>query len=95
MQIMDGKKIAEKKFLELKKEIEENKLSLSLAIIKTLKDPVSEIYVKSKKKTLEKNGIDIFVYNLKENVSEEKLKSFIANIKEDGVLKCKFKFQTH
>ncbi len=81
---MDGTKIAERKFLEIQKEIERN--ALSLAIIRILKDPVSETYVNVKKESLEKNGVKVVVYSLQENISEEELKNVIKNIKEDGVI---------
>lgn len=86
MKIMEGKKIAEEKFLQLKKEIEKDNLSLSLGIVKILKDPVSEVYVNSKKKALEKYGIKVVIYNLREDTREEELKENIKSINEDGVI---------
>ncbi len=83
---MDGKKIAEEKFVKLQKKIEEDSFSLSLAIVKTMKDDVSETYVNAKKKTLEKYGIRVAIYTFKEDVKEDYLQEFIKDIKEDGII---------
>ncbi len=86
MQIMDGRRIAEERLLELKKYIEMNNLYLSLAIVRSLKDPVSEIYVNSKKKALEMCGIRVVVYDFDENIAEESFKNNIRSIGEDGLI---------
>ncbi len=86
MKILDGRKIAKEKFLQLKEEVEEKKLSLSLAVVVVGEDPVSKVYVKAKKKTLEKNGITVNIYCFPENIREEDLKKEISSLKEDGVI---------
>ncbi|MCF7845516.1 MAG: bifunctional 5,10-methylenetetrahydrofolate dehydrogenase/5,10-methenyltetrahydrofolate cyclohydrolase [Candidatus Pacebacteria bacterium] len=85
-QTVDGRKIAGEKFSELKRKIEKEQLSLSLAVVKVGKDETSQIYVNAKKRELEKVGISVSIYYFPEDVSEEELCKEIKLLKEDGVI---------
>ncbi|MEA2092664.1 MAG: bifunctional 5,10-methylenetetrahydrofolate dehydrogenase/5,10-methenyltetrahydrofolate cyclohydrolase [Patescibacteria group bacterium] len=85
-QIIDGRKIAGEKFSELKKKIEKEELSLSLAVVKVGENETSQVYVNAKKNKLKKVGISVLVYYFPKDVSEEELCKKISSLKEDGVI---------
>ncbi len=85
-EIMQGRKIANRKLLELQEEIEKEKLSLSLGVVQVGENPVSTIYVNKKKKELEKIGISVSVYKKEENIKEEDLKKEISSLNESGII---------
>lgn len=93
MTIMDGKSVAEKNRVNIRKDV--NKLRNKgiipgLAVIIVGKDPASRIYVNNKKKACEKVSIHSEEYSLSEGTSQESLIDLIKvlNEKEDinGIL---------
>ncbi len=86
MILMNGKEIAEKKFLKLEKRIKREVSSPSLAVVRIGKNAVSDTYVRVKKRELEKRGVNVSVYSFKEDVKENDLREKIKELKEDGVI---------
>ncbi len=86
MNIIDGNKIAREKLGQLRREIEEKDISLSLAVVLVGNNPVSEVYVKNKKRLLTDCGIKVNLYRLEENVTTEELEQKIKEVEEDGVI---------
>jgi len=86
MKILDGSKIAEEKLLALKEKIKESKLSLSIGVVQVGKNKVSEVYIREKRKKMEKVGIGFQLYRLKEESSEESIIEKINSLKEDGII---------
>ncbi len=86
MILMDGRKIAEQKFLLLEEKIKEEGLSLSLAVVWVGEDDASSVYVGVKKKELEKRGIKVNVYKFKEEDQEEEIIRKIQELDEDGII---------
>ncbi len=84
--IVDGKKLAEENFTELREKIRRGNASLSLAVVQVGENPVSDIYVNAKKKTLERNGIPVSFYRFPEEVSAEDLKKEINRFTEKGIV---------
>ena len=76
-QLINGKEVAEHIKLQVKNEIEELGLDVSLAVIVVGDNPASKIYVNNKKKACEYVGIKSLEYNLPEDVSEAELLSLI------------------
>ena len=68
--ILDGKKLREKIFEELKIKIDSMPVKPSLAVILAGNDPSSIIYVNNKKKCAEKLGINSLVINYPADVTE-------------------------
>lgn len=93
MTIMDGKSVAEKSRINIRKDVNRlrNKgIIPGLAVIIVGKDPASRIYVNNKKKACEKVSIHSEEYSLSESTSQESLIDLIKvlNEKEDinGIL---------
>ncbi len=83
---MDGKKIAEKRFLKLKERLSKEESPPSLAVVWIGEDNVSRIYIEKKKEALQKIGIKVRVYSFPESVSAEEVKEKIISLKEEGVI---------
>lgn len=77
--ILDGKKLREKIFRELKAKLDKMPVKPTLAVILAGDNPSSKIYVNNKKKCAEALGINSMVINYPTNVTEDEL---IAKIKE-------------
>ncbi len=86
MILMNGREIAEKKFVQLQKKIKEEKIFLSLAVVRIGENAVSDIYIRVKKRELKKRGISVLVYSFPEDVLEDDLREKIGGLKEDGVI---------
>lgn len=90
MDILDGKKIAEKILDGISKNLRKAKTKPGLAVILIGKDKASQLYVKIKKEKAKKVGIDFFLFKFKENLSEktilEKIKSLNSNKKINGII---------
>lgn len=71
--ILDGKKLRDKIFEDLKLKISKMTKKPSLAVVLVGDDEASQIYVNTKKKTAEKLGINSVVIKYPENISENKL----------------------
>ena len=80
MIILNGKRISEKIFRNLKKEIKRKRLQLKLAVISVGDNPVSEIFIKEKEKTCQRIGISFELFEFSSNISETELKGKIKGI---------------
>lgn len=90
MKLLDGKALSSIVKESLKKEIKDNGLNITLAVIKVGNDSASAVYVRNKQKACEYVRIKSSVYNLDENVEEEELISLIRwlniNNEVNGIL---------
>jgi len=80
MNLLDGKKIAERILGNLKKEIKKRKLKLRLAVVQVGENPVSKIFISQKKKACERVGIDFKLCKLPAKISVAELKKEIEKI---------------
>lgn len=71
--ILDGKKLRDKIFVDLKNKIDKMDKKPTLVVILAGEDPASQIYVRNKKKTAENLGINSVVINYPDTVSEQEL----------------------
>ncbi len=81
--IMDGKALAQKIRLELKKEVEtlkKNGINPKLAVIMVGEDKASKVYVKNKSKACEEIGIEFEEFLLKENIKNDELLTIIEQL---------------
>lgn len=85
MILLDGKKVSEEIIENIKKEIEEKKLELTLAIIWVGNNEASGIYIRNKIKKCDYVGIKTELYHLEENTTEEQVLNLIdkLNNRED------------
>ncbi len=81
--ILDGKKLRDKIFEELKTKINKMPQKPSLAVILAGNDPSSRIYVNNKKKTAEKLGINSIVIEYPSDVSQNELLKKIEELNND------------
>jgi len=90
MKILDGKKLADRILLNLKKEIKKNNLKLRLTVVSLGKDKVSEVYLKIKERTAKKIGVDFKLYHFEKNIDKKELtqeiKKIVANKRNSGVI---------
>lgn len=71
--ILDGKKLRDKIFVDLKNKIDKMDKKPTLVVILAGNDSASQIYVRNKKKTAENLGINSVVINYPDTVSEQEL----------------------
>lgn len=71
--ILDGKKLRDKIFIDLKNKIDKMDKKPTLVVILAGDDSASQIYVRNKKKTAENLGINSVVINYPDTVSEQEL----------------------
>lgn len=83
MKIIDGKEIALKIKLSLKKEIKDLKITPGLAIIYIGFNEASEIYVKNKIKVCEEVGIKASLFSFTDDSSHEEIISLIEKLNKD------------
>jgi len=76
MRILDGKKLAERILVNLKK----TKLRLTLAVVLVGDNPVSKIFINQKKIACEKVGINFRLYKFSAKIKPQKLKKEIKKI---------------
>ncbi len=81
--ILDGKKLRDKIFEELKAKVDEMPVKPSLAVILAGDDPSSKIYVNNKKKCAEKLGINSVVITYPSTVTENELLEKIKELNDD------------
>ena len=81
--ILDGKKLRDKIFEDLKIKLDKMPQKPTLAVILAGDNPASEIYVNNKKKTAEKLGINSVVIKYPSNVSEAELLDKIEELNND------------
>ena len=82
-QIIDGKSISTAIKDELKREVAENNIKATLAVIQVGNDPASSVYVGNKKKACEYIGIGSASYELPEETTEDELLKLIDDLNED------------
>lgn len=87
MKLIDGKKIAEKIRMEIRKEVaqmidDEDKAPHLVAVILG-EDPASQTYVRGKERACKSVGITSSVYKLPENTSEKELLELIDFLNKD------------
>lgn len=82
--ILDGKKLRDKIFENLKQRLNNMSEKPTLAVILVGDDPASQIYVKNKKKTAENLGINSIVINYPSNISENILLDKIQELNNDN-----------
>src|SRR3989344_9198687 len=83
MKILDGKKLAGEILENVKREIEKSRLKLRLAVIQVGENPVSEIFIKQKKKACKFLGIDFKLHKFQKRISQTKLKKEIQRISRE------------
>ena len=82
-EILDGKKLRDKIFSDLKAKLDKMPEKPTLAVILAGDDPASQIYVRNKKKTAENLGINSIVIEYPKNVTETELISKIQELNND------------
>lgn len=83
MEILDGKKIAAKKLLLLKKDIQDNNVEPTLAVILVGDDKASRLYVKLKEETAKEIGIELRKYLFAKNAEQEEILACIDFLNND------------
>ena len=81
--ILDGKKVSEHIFENIKKEVASFEIKPKLAVILVGDNPASQIYVKIKQKKALELGFDSVDLKYPENVTEDELLAVIKNLNED------------
>ena len=81
--ILDGKKLRDKIFGELKLKLDKMPQKPTLAVILAGDNPASQIYVNNKKKTAENLGINSIVIKYPSTVSEKELLDKINELNDD------------
>lgn len=79
MKLLNGKELADKIKNEIKEDIENNKLDVSLTVIQVGDNPASNTYIRNKEKACKYCGIKSTVYKFDENIDEKSLLRFIQN----------------
>ncbi len=82
-EILDGKKLRDKIFENLKIKLDKMPIKPTLAVILVGLDSASQIYVRNKKKTAEKLGINSLVIEYPENITENELLKKIDELNND------------
>lgn len=83
MKIFNGKKIAEKILLDLKKRIKKGKIKLTIAVISIGQNPASRLFMRNKKQAAEELGIKVSHYKFKTTVKEEAIIGRIEKLNQD------------
>ena len=86
MVLLDGKKVSALVKAEVAEEVKvlnEQGISVCLAVIIVGEDPASKIYVRNKKRSCEECGIKSLEYALPENTSQEELLALINKLNSD------------
>lgn len=82
--ILDGKKLRDKIFEDLKSKLDKMPIKPTLAVILAGDDQSSRIYVNNKKKSAEKLGINSIVIEYPSNVTEQELICKIEELNNDN-----------
>lgn len=82
--ILDGKKLRDKIFENLKQKLNNMSEKPTLAVILVGENPASQIYVRNKKKTAENLGINSIVINYPADISEKILLDKIQELNNDN-----------
>lgn len=81
--ILDGKKLRDKIFEDLKAKLDKMATKPTLAVILVGENPASQIYVRNKKKTAEKLGINSISIEYPSNITENELLEKIEELNND------------
>lgn len=81
--ILDGKKLRDKIFEDLKAKLDKMAKKPTLAVILVGENPASQIYVRNKKKTAEKLGINSISIEYPSDITESKLLQKIEELNND------------
>lgn len=81
--ILDGKKLRDKIFVDLKSKLDKMPVKPTLAVILAGDDASSRIYVNNKKKSAEKLGINSIVIEYPSDVTEQELVNKINELNND------------
>ncbi len=84
MTLIDGKAVSAAVKERIKKEIEEKKLEIGLAVVIVGNDQASRVYVNNKKKACEFCGIASYEYALPEETTEEQLLELVDKLNNDN-----------
>ena len=82
--LIDGKTLAAKVRDSIKLRIDQEKISIKLAVILVGNDDASVVYVRNKSKACEKAGIAFEEYNLPEDTTQEELLALIDKLNKDN-----------
>lgn len=90
MKLLEGKKISEKIFGDLKKKINTKRIKPGLAVVLVGDDKASQTYVFLKEKAAKKVGINFYKFKFKKNIPEkiivEKIKELNMDKKVNGII---------
>ena len=81
--ILDGKKLRDKIFEDLKTKLDKMEKKPTLAVILVGENPASQIYVRNKKKTAEKLGINSISIEYPSDITESELLQKIEELNND------------
>ncbi len=84
MKIFNGKRIAEKILLDLKKRIKKERVKLKLAVISVGQDPASKLFIRNKKWAAKEVGIRVFHYKFKRSSKDEEIIQKIKKLNADS-----------
>lgn len=88
--ILDGKKVAQDIFEELKRKIASHRIKPGLAVVLVGEDPASKIYVTMKEKSCRFVGMESVIFHLPASASQKELLKLLNNLnldkKIDGIL---------
>lgn len=84
MTLIDGKAVSAAVKERIRKEIEEEKLEIGLAVVIVGNDQASRVYVNNKKKACELCGIKSYEYALPEETTEYQLLKLIDDLNNDS-----------
>ena len=88
-QLIDGKRISQEIKDELKIEVQkmqEQGISVCLAVVQVGNDPASTVYVRNKKKACAYVGIESRAYELPEETTEEELVKLVEELNQDDTV---------
>jgi methylenetetrahydrofolate dehydrogenase (NADP+)/methenyltetrahydrofolate cyclohydrolase len=81
--ILNGKKLGAKVLANVKKEVQNRKLKLKLAVVFVGDNKISKVYLRKKQEACEKTGISFKVFGFPKDISEDELKQEIQKIIRD------------
>lgn len=82
--ILDGKKVSNQIYTELKNKIDNEKIKAKLAVIHIGDDEPSKIYIRNKNKICKQLGIDFVEYKFESSITENELISLITKLNKDS-----------
>lgn len=82
--ILDGKKVSNQIYTELKNKIDNEKIKAKLAVIHIGDDEPSKIYIRNKNKVCKQLGIDFVEYKFESSITENELISLITKLNKDS-----------